>query len=175
MCLWLWFHIELFTMLFITKICAYDFCETLLVKRTHTLLRYDMKFPFHITIFLRWLYDGSVLTHLWALKTTNKKGQRREGRCPWAPAEAYAPRTLWPSVIGKRAPCQLFLLYILPQSARYWPCPCNMHFINTHFDMFLNKVAWMVALWFFVCVRKHESKLPTNALTRVGKETWCLR
>ena len=37
--------------------------------------------------------------------------------------------------------------------------------------MFLNNVASMVVTYFFVYVRKHESNLPTNVHTTVGKKT----
>ena len=96
---------KLFSMFFITTICVYDFCETVLVKKKHTLPRYDLNFPFQHAAFLHWLFDGTAQTHLWALKRQKKK---RRGRCPQAPAGACAPRTLRPSVLKKRPPCQLF-------------------------------------------------------------------
>ena len=91
----------MFTMLFISTIRDYDFCETLLVKRTHTLLRSHVKFPFHIAIFLHWLYDGSVKTHLWALKNHKKKAaawgvlplSSSQGLCASDPATQCSKKT----------------------------------------------------------------------------------
>jgi hypothetical protein len=55
---------KLFTMFFITTIGVYDFCETVLVKKEHTLPRYDLNFPFQNAVFLHWLFDGTAQTHL---------------------------------------------------------------------------------------------------------------
>ena len=61
-------------MYFMTTICVYDFCETVLVKKTHTLPKYtyDLNFPFQNAVFLHWLFDGTAKTHLWALKRQKK-------------------------------------------------------------------------------------------------------
>ena len=42
---------------------------------------------------------------------------------------------------------------------------------NKHFDMFFKIKACIGVNYFLVCVRKHESNLPTNMLTTVGKKT----
>jgi len=63
---------KLFTMYSMTTICVYDFCETVLVKNTHTLPRYDLNFPFQNAVSLHWTFDGTSQTHLWALKRRKK-------------------------------------------------------------------------------------------------------
>ena len=51
-----------------------------------------------------------------------------------------------------------------------------MSYINTHFDMFFKIEACMGVIYFLICVRKHESNLPTNCniCATAGKQTqWC--
>ena len=68
-----------------------------------------------------------------------------------------------------------FLLHVLPQSVRKLHRLFNISTINTHFDMFWKIKACMGVIYFLVCVRKHESNLPTNMHTTVGKKTqWCV-
>ena len=160
-----------------------DLCETVLVKRkTHlTKVWHEFSLP-KCYIFTQWLaFWWFCINSFVILKTPQKVEGSGSRALPSSSRPAHAPRTLQPSVLKKGAPCQRFLLYILiiPQGVHIWHCPLNLHvyFLNAHFDMLqnLNNVACMVAIWFFVCVRKHESNLPTNILTRVGKEMWCLR
>ena len=70
-------------------------------------------------------------------------------------------------------PASSFLLYILPRKCTLLALSVNslicIH-INTHFDMFLNNVTCMLVVLFFLCVRKHESKVPTNIRTRFNGE-----
>jgi len=95
---------KLFTMFFITTICVYDFCETVLVKNSTPCQGMIWIFPSNMLYF----YTGflMVLRKLTCEPWNAKK--KRRGRCPQAPAGACAPRTLRPSVLKKRPPCQLF-------------------------------------------------------------------
>ena len=45
-----------------------------------------------------------------------------------------------------------------------------MSCINTHFDMFSKIKACMGVIYFLICVRKHDSNLPTNFCSTVGDE-----
>ena len=96
------------------------------------------------------------------------------GCCPWTPAGAYAPRTLRTWVLKKWPPSQPFFCCICmysTQSVRKLHWRFNISTINTHFDMFWKIKACMGVIYFLVCVWKHESNLPTNMHTTVGKKT----
>ena len=109
-----------FTMFFITTICVYDFCETVLVKNTHTLPRYDLNFPFQNAVCLHWLFDGTAQTHLWALKH-----QKRN-----APVRAYAPRTLRTRVLKKNLPASsFFACTYISRSVLYWHCLLTVSYV----------------------------------------------
>ena len=62
------------TSTFITTLCFYDFCKTVLVKKcTVTLPRCGLIFPFQMPYFLHWLFTSStLLTQLKPLKPKNK-------------------------------------------------------------------------------------------------------
>ena len=95
-------------MFFITTICVYDFCETLLVEKSTPCQGMIWIFPSNMLYF----YTG-FLTVLRRKLTCepwvrNAKKRKRRGCCPQAPAGACAPRTLRPSVLKKQPPCQLF-------------------------------------------------------------------
>ena len=49
---------------FITTLCFYDFCKTVLVKKMHTLPRRGLIFPFQMPYFLHWLFSSTLLTQL---------------------------------------------------------------------------------------------------------------
>ena len=49
----------------------------------------------------------------------------------------------------------------------------NKSYINTHFDMFSKIEACMGVIYLLICVRKHESNLPTNICATAGKKTKC--
>ena len=159
---------KLFTMFFITTICVYDFCETVLVKNTHLAkVWFEFSLPkcCIFTLAFWWYCTNSLVS----LEMPKRKWQ---GCCPRAPAGAYAPRTLRSSVLKKELPASSFLQYILPRKCTLLTLSVNslicIH-INTHVDMSLNNVTCMLVVLFFLCIRKHESKLPTNILTRTGK------
>ena len=64
-------------------------------------------------------------------------------------------------------PANLFLLHVLPvgQSLIKLHRLFNISNINTHFDICFEKLRHVI--YFLVCVRKHESNLPTNIHTTV--------
>jgi len=69
---------KLFTMFFITTICVYDFCETVLVKKTHlAIVWFDFSLPkcCIFTLAFRWYCTNSLV----GLETPKKKCR---GRCP---------------------------------------------------------------------------------------------
>ena len=113
-----------------------------------------------------WWYCTNSLV---SLEMPKRKWQ---GCCPRAPSGAYVPRTLRSSVLKKELPASSFLQYILPRKCTLLTLSVNslicIH-TNTHVDMSLNNVTCMLVVLFFLCIRKHESKVPTNILTRTGK------
>ena len=64
----------------------------------------------------------------------------------------------------------LFLLPVAPQSVINLHWVFNLSNRNTHFDMFLKIKACKGVIYFLICVRKHESNLPTNIRTTAGEE-----
>ena len=160
-------------MFFITTIYVNDFCETVLVKKKHTLPRYDLNFPFQYAVFLilHWLFDGTYTaqTHLWALK---RQKRNVEGAALELPLGLTRPEPCEPVFHKNNLPASSFGLYILPRKCTLLTLAVHsllwVH-VNTHFDMLLNNVTCMLVVLFFLCVRKHESKVPTNILTRMGK------
>ena len=103
---------------FITTLCFYDFCKTVLVlvKKCTPCQGVVWFSPSKCHIF----YTGfSVVLYLhnWSpLKPQNKLHKIR-GRCPRAPAGAYVPRTLQTQVLKKWPPSQLvFAVRTLPKA-----------------------------------------------------------
>ena len=81
--------------------------------------------------------------------TKKSQGQRFEGVDLKLPPRLTRsdPASQSLSVLKNELPANSFLLYILyfPKVFANWHCPFNMYLINTHFDMFFNNVACMVA------------------------------
>ena len=75
-----------------------------------------------------------------------------------------------PEFWKKWPPSQLFLLHVLLQSIINLHWLFNLSNINSHFDMFFKIKACMGVIYFLMCVRKHESNLPTNICTTAGEE-----
>ena len=89
-----------FIMTLITTLCFYDFWKTALVKNTFTHLSkvwFDFPLPNAIffTLAFKWYFTYIIEAPL-SLRTNCKKSR---GRCPRAPARAYAPRTLRTKVL----------------------------------------------------------------------------
>ena len=91
---------------FIATLCFYDFCKTVLVKKRTPCQGVVWFSPSKCHIF----YTGfSVVLYLhnWSPLKPQNKLQKSRGRCPRAPAGAYAPRTLRTQVLKKWPPSQL--------------------------------------------------------------------
>ena len=103
---------------FITTLCFYDFCKTVLVKKCTPCLEGVVWFsPSKCHIF----YTGFsvvLFLHNWSPLKPQNKLKKRRGRCPWAPAGAYVPRTLRTRVLKKWPPSQPFF-------AAHTPPKCN--------------------------------------------------
>ena len=91
-----------------------------------------------------------------------------QGCCPWTLARAYPPRTLRAQVLKKWPPSQLFLLHLLLQSIINLHWLFNLSNINTHFSKIK---AYIIVIYFLMCIRKCKSNLPTNICTVMGKKT----
>ena len=92
---------------FITTLCFYDFCKTVLVKKCTPCQGVVWFSPSKCHIFYTGFSVAIVLCTIeapWSLRTSCKKSR---GRCPRAPAGAYAPRTLRTQVLKKWPPSQL--------------------------------------------------------------------
>ena len=89
-------------MFFITTVCVYDFCKTVLVKNAH-LARCGLIFPFQILMpyFLHWLFSSTLLTQLKPPEASEQAAKKSRGRCPQAPAGAYVLRTLQTRALKK--------------------------------------------------------------------------
>ena len=90
------------------------------------------------------------------------------------PPELTCPGTCESEFWKNDLPANLFLLHVLPQKCYIYVKLnrlFNMSNLNTHFDMFWKIKACMGVIYFLVCVWKHESNLPTNMHTTVGKKT----
>ena len=107
-----------------------------------------------------------------SLKKPQKKGSGLRGAALELQPRLMRPGPCDPVFQKNELPAHSFLLYILPRKCNLLTLSVNslicIH-INTHFDMFLNNVTCMLVVLFFLCVRKLESKVPTNILTRMGK------
>ena len=144
------------------------------VGKKNTLLRFDLNFPFQnaVLIFLDWLFDGTAQTHLWALK---RKKKNVKGAALELPPGLMRPGPCDPVVCKTTSLPALFAVHTCTSLEVYFiDTVCeqfNMYTysINTHFDMFLNNVTCMLVVLFFLWARKHESKVPTNIITRMGK------
>ena len=104
---------KLFPVLFITTICVYDFCETVLVNKNTPCQGMIWIFPSTMLYFYTgfWWYCTNSLVSL-----EMPKNKWRGRCCPRAPARTYAPWTLQTSVLKKRPPCQLiFVVYTSPE------------------------------------------------------------
>ena len=138
-------------------------------KQKHTLPRYDLNFLFQNAVFLHWLFDGTAQTHLWALKCQKENGK---GAALELPLGLTCPGPCEAAFYKNDLPASSFLQYILPRKCTLLTLSVNslicIH-INTYVDMSLNNVTCMLVVLFFLCIRKHESKVPTNILTRAGK------
>ena len=88
---------------FITTLCVYDFCKTVLVKKC-TPCQGVVWFSLPNAIFLHWLFSTYTIEAPWSLRTSCKKSR---GRCPRALAGAYVPRTLRTQVLKKWPPSKL--------------------------------------------------------------------
>ena len=85
---------------FITTLCFYDFCKTVLVKKCTPCQSVVWFSPSKCHIF----YTGfSVVLYLhnWSPLKPQNKLQKSWGRCLQAPARAYAPRILRTQVLKK--------------------------------------------------------------------------
>ena len=145
-------------MTFLTMLCFYDFWKTVLVKNTH-LAKVWFDFPLPNAIFFtlafKWYFTYTIEAPL-SLRTSCKKSR---GHCPRAPTGAYAPRILRTRVLKKWPPSQLVFAKSVMNLHRLF----NMSYINTHFYICFSKIeAYMGVIYFLICVRKHESNLPTN-------------
>ena len=146
-------------------------------KNTHL-----AKVCFEFLFLMLWLYTGTgflMVLHKLTCEpwnTTNKYRAAVEG----------AALKLLPG-LTRPGPCDPRVLYIKTSSLPtlfcciYFP---KVYLIVTIFLICIYKhTFWhvlsylpcMVVIYFFVCGRKHELKLPTNILTRVWKETQSLR
>ena len=100
------------------------------------------------------------------------------GHCPRTPTWTYAPRTLRSStcVLKKWPHSQPFFAARTPQSVINLHRLFNMSIIQTHILTYFWKIkAGVGVIYFLVCVGKHDSNLPTNSRTKVGKKTqWCV-
>ena len=147
-------------------------------KRKHTLPRCDLNFPFQnfkcciFTLAFWWYCTNSLVS----LETPE---ENVESAALELPPGLTRPRPCKPVFEKKRTSLSALFccihtspeVYFVDTSVNSLIC---IH-INTHFDMFLNNVTCMLVVLFFPCVWKHESKVPTNIITRMGNKTQCLR
>ena len=94
-----------------------------------------------------------------------------EGAALELPPGLTRPGPCEPEFWKNDLPANFFLLHVLPQSVRKLHRLFNISTINTHLTYFWKIKACMGVIYFLVCVRKHESNLPTNMHTTVGKKT----
>ena len=124
-----------FIMVFITTVCFYDFCKTVLVKNTHLAkvwFDFPLQMPDFFTLAFKWYFTYTIEAPL-SLRTSCKKSR---GRCPQAPTRAYKPWTLRTHVLKNNLPANLCWLCVIPKSIMNLHRLFNVSYINTHFDMF---------------------------------------
>ena len=109
---------KLFTTFFTMTICVYDFCETVLVKNTYTLPRYDLNVPskmlYFYAAFLIWHCSNSLVSL--EMPPKNVEGAALELQpgltCP-GPCE--------PGFLKTQPPCQLFFaVHTFPEVYAYF-------------------------------------------------------
>ena len=121
---------------FITTVCFYDFCKTVLVKKytpCQGMIWFSLSNVTSFTLAFMWQFNYTIEAPL-SLRKTWKTAR---GRCPRTPAGAYAPRTLRARVLKKWPPSQPFICCVyFPKSV------IKLHWLfhtsnrNTHFDKF---------------------------------------
>ena len=94
-----------FIMFFITTVCFYDFCKTVLVKKytpcnCQGTICFSLSNVTSFTLAFMWYFNYTIKAH--SVSKQHKKMAR--GYCPWTPAGAYAPRTLRARVLKKWPP-----------------------------------------------------------------------
>ena len=128
------FLLMVFIRTFITTLCFYDFCKTVLVKKMHTLPRCGLIFPFQMPYFLHWLFSSTLLTQLKPPEASEKKSRalpsnsRRGLRAPDPGNPSSEKMTSQPT---------FFCCMYFPKSVIKLHWLFNMSNINIHFDMFL--------------------------------------
>ena len=147
------------------------FCKTVLVKKytpCQGMIWFSLTKVVSFTLAFMWELNYTIKAWL-SLRKTWKNGSRA------LPSNSRrglrAPDPANPSSEKMTSQPTFFLLHVLPQSVRKLHRLFNISTINTHFDMFLKIKACMGVIYFLVRVRKHESNLPSNMHTTVGKKT----
>ena len=85
-----------FVMFSIRTLCFYDFCKTVLVKKIHTLPRYDLIFPYQMPQMLHWLLCGTLTTQLKPIQPQNNMKKWVEGTALELPLGFTCPRPCEP-------------------------------------------------------------------------------
>ena len=86
-----------FIMTFITTLCFYDFCKTVLVKLAKVWFDFPLPNVIFFTLAFKWYFTCTIE----APEASEQAAKKVEARCPQAPAGAYAPRTLRTHVLKK--------------------------------------------------------------------------
>ena len=125
-----------FIMFFITTFCFYDFCKTVLVKKIHTVPRYDLIFPFQMPYFLHWLLSSTLLTQLKPPEASEQAAKKSRALPSSSRRGLRAPDPANPSSENMTSQPTCFCCVYFPKSAMNLHWLFNMSSINTHFDVF---------------------------------------
>ena len=104
----------LFIKTFITTLCFYDFCKTVLVKNAH-LAKVWFDFPFQMPYFLHWLFSSTLLTQLKPPEASEQAAKIVKGAALEIPPGLTRPGPCEPKFWKNDLPANLFLMCVLLQ------------------------------------------------------------
>ena len=103
---------------FITTLCVYDFCKTVLVKKRTPCQGVVWFSPseFQMPYFLHWLFSSTLLTQLKPPEASEQAAKKVEGAALKLLPRLTRPGPCEPKFWKNDLPANLFLLCVLPQN-----------------------------------------------------------
>ena len=160
-----------FIMTFITTLCFYDFCKTVLVKKCTPCQGVVWVSPSKCHIF----YTGFLVVlylHNWSPLKPQNKLQKKTRALPLSSRRGLcAPDHANPSSEKMTSQPTWFCCAYFSKSVMNLHWLFNMSCIIHILTYFSKNEVRMDVIYFLICVRKHKSNLPTNICATGGNKT----